>query len=158
MEALQQFVHDTMEKKKFTVARADLHKPWGGYIVLQEDDAPSFVQTYFPLSDASKRMTPKFLLIAPHKRLSWQYHHRRSESWRVVQGNVGVVRSDTDAHPDHVETHHTGDIILIAKGERHRLVGLDNWALVVEIWVHSDPDHLSDEADIVRVQDDYERA
>ena len=43
-------------------------------------------------------------------------------------------------------------------GERHRLVGLENWGVVAEFWQHTDPDHPSDEDDIVRVQDDYKRS
>jgi len=42
-------------------------------------------------------------------------------------------------------------------GERHRLVGLDDWAVVAEIWVYEVPGHPTDEDDIVRVRDDYGR-
>jgi hypothetical protein len=44
------------------------------------------------------------------------------------------------------------------KGERHRLIGLENWGVVAEFWQHTDPEHPSDEDDIVRVQDDYKRS
>jgi hypothetical protein len=40
---------------------------------------------------------------------------------------------------------------------RHRLVGLDNWGVVTEIWQHTDVEHPSDESDIVRLQDDFGR-
>ena len=50
-----------------------------------------------------------------------------------------------------------GETIVLEKGERHRLIGLDNWGVVAEFWQHTDPDHLSDEDDIIRVQDDYSR-
>lgn len=43
------------------------------------------------------------------------------------------------------------------QGERHRLVGMDGWGLVAEVWIHTDKDKLSDEADIVRLQDDTGR-
>ncbi len=39
-----------------------------------------------------------------------------------------------------------------------RLAGaLDAWGRVAEIWQHEDENNLSDEDDIVRVQDDYAR-
>ena len=52
---------------------------------------------------------------------------------------------------------HSGDIIRLKQGERHRLMGLDNWGIVAEIWQHIDVDNPSNEDDIVRVQDDFGR-
>ena len=37
------------------------------------------------------------------------------------------------------------DQIKLKKGERHRLIGLDDFAVVSEIWQHTDPDNPSDE-------------
>jgi len=50
-----------------------------------------------------------------------------------------------------------GDTITLKKGERHRLVGLNEWGIVAEIWIHTDANHPSDEEDIVRLQDDFGR-
>ena len=50
-----------------------------------------------------------------------------------------------------------GDIIRLRQGERHRLMGLDNWGIVSEIWQHTDEKNPSDENDIVRLQDDFGR-
>jgi mannose-6-phosphate isomerase len=36
-------------------------------------------------------------------------------------------------------------------------VGLEDYAVVAEIWQHSDADNPSDENDIVRLQDDFGR-
>lgn len=41
--------------------------------------------------------------------------------------------------------------------QRHRLVGLETWGVIAEIWMHSDPDAPSDENDIVRLEDDFGR-
>lgn len=41
--------------------------------------------------------------------------------------------------------------------QRHRLVGLDNDAIVAELWCHTDLNNPSDEDDIVRVSDIYSR-
>ena len=51
----------------------------------------------------------------------------------------------------------TGEVIRLEKGQRHRLVGLDGWGMIAEIWQHTDPAKPSDENDIVRVQDDFGR-
>lgn len=41
--------------------------------------------------------------------------------------------------------------------ERHRLMGLDDYAIMAEIWQYTDVNNPSDEGDIVRVQDDFSR-
>lgn len=37
-------------------------------------------------------------------------------------------------------------------GERHRLIGLNNWGVIAEIWRHTDKENPSDEDDIVRLR------
>ena len=150
-----------LKNQALRIDRYDLDRPWGGFFVLDENQAQEFADIYFegldlgPLRIAGK-LSPKILLVKPEARLSWQYHHRRTETWRVVEGPVGIVRSATDEEGELIsyEADHT---IVLEKGERHRLIGLDNWGVVAEFWQHTDPDHPSDEDDIVRVQDDYAR-
>lgn len=101
-------------------------------------------------------MSPKILIVAPEKRLSWQYHQRRAEIWRVIQGQVGLKRSANDIEGE-LELLNVGDTITLQQGERHRLIGLDDYAVIAEIWQHTDANHPSDEDDIVRVQDDFGR-
>ena len=55
------------------------------------------------------------------------------------------------------ETLKEGDGIRLSKGERHRIIGMDEYAVVAEIWIHTDKENPSDENDIVRVQDDFDR-
>ena len=43
------------------------------------------------------------------------------------------------------------------QGERHRIIGMDDYAIVAEIWIHTDKYNPSDEDDIVRLKDDYDR-
>ena len=50
-----------------------------------------------------------------------------------------------------------GDKISINQGERHRIIGMDDYAVVAEIWIHTDKDNPSDEDDIVRLESDYDR-
>ena len=101
-------------------------------------------------------MSPKILVVAPEKRLSWQYHHRRAEIWRIIEGRAGVKRSPNDTEGE-LEILNVGDTITLQQGERHRLIGLDDYAVIAEIWQHTDANHPSDEDDIVRVQDDFGR-
>ena len=49
-----------------------------------------------------------------------------------------------------------GDQIKLRQGERHRLVGLADYGVVAEIWQHTD-EIPSNEDDIIRVQDDFNR-
>jgi mannose-6-phosphate isomerase len=150
-----------LSKLGFTVIQQDRERPWGGFLVIDEKQADKFAAHFFSKENINdlkitEKLSPKFLLVAPHKRLSWQYHHRRAEIWRCVEGRVGVVTSDTDEEKaEHILN--PGDIIKLQKGERHRLKGLNEWGIVAEIWQHTDRDHHSDEDDIVRLQDDFRR-
>jgi len=150
-----------LQNQGLRIDRYDLNRPWGGFFVLDESQSQAFADIYFdgldvgPLRIAGK-LSPKILLVKPEARLSWQYHHRRAETWRVVEGPVGIVRSATDDEGELVRFE-AGETIVLEKGERHRLIGLEGWGVVAEFWQHTDPDHPSDEDDIVRVQDDYAR-
>ena len=150
-----------LDNQGLRIDRYDLNRPWGGFFVLDENQAQQFADIYFesldvgPLRIAGK-LSPKILLVKPEARLSWQYHHRRAETWRVVEGPVGIVRSTTDEEGELVRFEEDETIVL-EKGERHRLIGLEGWGVVAEFWQHTDPDHPSDEDDIVRVHDDYSR-
>jgi len=150
-----------LAEQGFLIDRQDFNRPWGGFFVIEEVQAAAFAARYFPDSDfgdlvGERKVSPKILVVAPEQRLSWQYHHRRSEVWRVVGGSVGIVRSETDEQGDLVELKE-GDLVVLAKGERHRLVGLEGFGIVAEIWQHTDADNPSNEEDIVRLQDDFGR-
>lgn len=160
-ETLFQQVAAQLQAQGFRISQQDESRPWGGFFVIDEAQAQQFANTYFNgLSVEELRiagqLSPKMLLVAPHQRLSWQYHHRRAEIWQVVQGPVGVATSDTDAEGK-VQVYAPGDQITLCQGERHRLVGLTGWGVVAEIWQHTDANQPSDEDDIVRVQDDFGR-
>ena len=147
----------------FKIVKQDETRPWGGFFVLDESQAPAFAAQYFPHLEMSEiqitnKLSPKILVVAPQKRLSWQYHFRRAEIWKVIAGTtVGVKISDTDEQSDEVKTLESGSFIQMDTGERHRLIGLDSWGVVAEIWQHTDPETPSDEDDIVRLQDDFGR-
>ena len=154
-------IQKQLETNHFTIVSKDHNRPWGGFFVIAEEQAQAFANQYFDGLDVStlKRggaLSPKILIVAPGKRLSWQYHHRRAEIWRVIQGQAGVKRSANDTEGA-LEILNIGDTITLKQGERHRLVGLDDYAVIAEIWQHTDANHPSDEDDIVRVQDDFGR-
>ena len=160
-QALFQQVAATLKQQGFRIAKEDPTRPWGGFFVIDEDQAQQFADTYFDGLSVDKlrisgKLSPKVLLVAPQQRLSWQYHHRRAEIWQVVQGPVGVATSDTDEQGE-VKALQAGERIILRQGERHRLVGLKDWSVLAEIWQHTDADNPSDEDDIVRVQDDFGR-
>lgn len=148
-------------RKGLEISMQDQSRPWGGFFVIKEDEAQKFADQYFGGMDAdelkiSGKLSPKILVVAPHKRLSWQYHHRRAEIWKVITGKVGVITSTTDEEGI-VKVLNPGDLIRLKQGERHRLVGLDDWGILAEIWQHTDAGNPSDEEDIVRLQDDFGR-
>jgi mannose-6-phosphate isomerase len=154
-------VEEYISELGFSVVNKDEARPWGGFLVIEEKQAPQFISTFFPhlsLADFEgfDKLSPKILLVAPQKRLSWQYHHRRSEIWKVIGGNAAIAVSDTDQEGP-VQQLPLGSVISLKKGERHRLIGVDEYGVVAEIWQHTDATNPSDEDDIVRVQDDFGR-
>ncbi|AYA37584.1 phosphoheptose isomerase [Hymenobacter oligotrophus] len=160
-EMLFEEIASQLQERGFTIVAHDPGRPWGGFFVIDEAQAQEFADTYFaglPVDELkiAGKLSPKMLLVAPHKRLSWQYHHRRAEIWRVVEGPVGIATSLTDAEAP-AKTYGPGEQITLKQGERHRLVGLDDWGVVAEIWQHTDATNPSNEDDIVRVQDDFGR-
>ena len=160
-QALFQEIAEKLQQQGFAIERQDPTRPWGGFFVIQEDQAQHFADTYFNGLSVeglriSGKLSPKVLLVAPQQRLSWQYHHRRAEIWQVVRGPVGVAISDNDEQGE-VKSYQVGERIILQQGERHRLVGLKDWGVLAEIWQHTDANNPSDEDDIVRVQDDFGR-
>ncbi len=153
--------YEELENLGFGIIKEDRDRPWGGFLVIDEGQAQKFAAHFFPEEDfealkISDRLSPKILIVAPEKRLSWQYHHRRAEIWRCINGEVAVATSMTD---EEAEQHllKKEDKIKLKQGERHRLIGTADWGVVAEIWQHTDAANPSDEDDIVRLQDDFGR-
>jgi mannose-6-phosphate isomerase-like protein (cupin superfamily) len=156
-----QKVKSFLDKNGFIVVNADQSRPWGGFLVIDEQQSQKFIDFFFSDVEDSKKkskgkVSPKILIVEKEKRLSWQYHHRRSELWKVIGGRVGIIQSENDTETS-IQTKNLNDIISLKQGERHRLIGLETWGIVAEIWKHTDDNNPSDEDDIVRVQDDFGR-
>ena len=145
----------------FNIISKDFERPWGGFLVIDEDQAQEFSNQFFKGINIeelkiSGKLSPKILIVNPESRLSWQYHNRRAEVWRVYKGKVGVITSKDDIQKE-MEIYNEGDQITLKQRERHRLIGLDDFGVVAEIWQHTEKKYPSDEEDIIRVQDDFGR-
>ena len=154
-------IQELTESFGFKVVSKDFQRPWGGFLVIDENQSQNFSNHFFKginIEDLkiSGKLSPKILIVKPDARLSWQYHHRRAEIWRVFKGEAGIVTSEDDTENE-MKVYSEGDQITLKQGERHRLIGLENYAVVAEIWQHTDKKNPSDEEDIVRVQDDFGR-
>ena len=154
-------IENEIREKGFKIISKDFKRPWGGFLVIDESQAQDFANIFFDGINVETlkiggKLSPKILIVSPNSKLSWQYHHRRAEIWRVYKGTVGVSRSMDDKEKPMIVLKENNQIIL-KKGERHRLIGLDDYAVISEIWQHTDSDNPSDEYDIVRISDDYGR-
>ncbi len=108
-------------------------RPWGSFYIL-EDEAYTKV---------------KRLVVNPGHRLSLQSHEHRDEHWVIVRGMARVTLNGATTD------HHYGEHIFIRRGTRHRVacLGPDPVELI-EVQVG---DSFAEE-DIVRYEDDYQRA
>ena len=151
-------IREEIESLGFNVINFDFNRPWGGFLLIDESQSQDFINTFISKENLKikGRLSPKILIVNPNSRLSWQFHYRRKEIWRVYKNSVGIIRS-MDNKQNEMEILKEGDFIKFQKKERHRLVGLSNFGVVAEIWIHTDFKNPSNEQDIVRLQDDYSR-
>lgn len=143
------------------IAAVDAGRPWGAFVRFSEVSLAAFLDAYWEkvdLPSARGRRDPKILLVAPGKRLSLQYHHRRAEWWRALEGPVSVSLGD---HPSRLSERVLlpGAVIYIPVSALHRVRSVGrSWGRIAEIWEHAGDDGTpSDEDDIVRLEDDYGR-
>lgn len=163
----QELIDSIVERTKsagYNIVEIDTTRPWGGFLKIDNSQADRFVEEFFSgLSPEEARLgvegaelSPKFLIFAPHQRLSWQYHQNRAERWKFLNsGHYSRSLNDTETEPQIAEA---GEEVQFKKGERHRGGAFDDYTLVAEIWQHINPDQMSNEDDIVRVSDDYRRS
>lgn len=145
----------------FQIVSSDSARPWGGFFVINENQSDLFIKTFFPEIpkdeiSITNKLSPKILVVAPKVRLSWQYHFRRAEIWKLIGGTAAISTNTTDEEST-VRKIDSGSVIKLKQGERHRLIGTNGWGIIAEIWQHTDISNPSDESDIVRVQDDFGR-
>ena len=155
-------VRKDLENRKIKIEGEDFERPWGGFFKIDSSCLNDFLSVYFsgvemPFDVTKLNVSPKILVVAPGKKLSWQSHERRSELWRVVKGPVGIYTSPTDIQPEEMKVYNDGETVEMELGTRHRLAGMDDWGIIAEIWIHKFPDNPSDENDIRRIDDDFGR-
>jgi len=107
-------------------------RPWGKFEILVDSD-----------NCKVKRIT-----VYPGGRLSYQYHHKRSEVWTVVSG-VATMTLDGK-----ISDHIYGETILIPQGTKHRV---ENKGLDDLVFIEVQHGSYFGEDDIVRIEDDYDR-
>jgi hypothetical protein len=56
--------------------------------------------------------------------------------WKLIGGTAGIITSNDDSENDQ-RMIMPDETIHLNEGERHRLIGLDNWGIIAEIWQHS---------------------
>ena len=107
------------------------NRPWGSFEVLSE--GPNYKVKRF--------------IVKSGKRMSYQYHNKRSEYWVVVQGSGNFT---LDAINRQISV---GDVLYIEIGSYHRIhnTGTED-LIVIETQLG-----VCDESDIVRIDDDFNR-
>ena len=147
-----------IETLGFKIIGYDFNRPWGGFLLIDESQSKEFICKFISNEylKIKNKVSPKIMIVNQNSRLSWKYHYRRKEIWKVFKNEVGVIKS-ADNNETEIKIFKMGDIIEIQKGERHRLIGLSDFGIVAEIWIHTDSANPSDENDIVRLKDDYAR-
>ena len=106
-------------------------RPWGRFEKFHEN----------------KSCTVKLIYVNANSRLSLQYHKKRSEFWKVIKGTAMV---EIDEKRIVLEE---GETIMIPKQTKHRVHALESECIILEISYGR-----FDENDIVRLEDDYQRA
>lgn len=140
-----------LQKNNLKIASQDLNRPWGAFWQIDQLSLDKFLSLFFPNHQEKNNINPKILLVNADKKLSLQLHHRRHEKWHVIKGPVKVVIDKNEYIIDENQE------IEIPVNTPHRLCGLNDYGLVAEIWIHTDPNNISDENDIVRIEDDFNR-
>lgn len=146
------------------LADVDESKPWGAYYRVANKCASEFVRLYFDESTITQardegEISPKLLVFEPGNYISLQYHERRAEIWKVLSGKLLASMSYDDEIAEMIE-YDIGDQLSYGAQVRHKAGSPSGgeWTVVAEIWQHTNPNHLSDENDIIRLQDDYGRS
>tara|TARA_R100000773_G_C4191645_1_gene97338 strand:+ start:575 stop:931 length:357 start_codon:yes stop_codon:yes gene_type:complete len=112
--------------------RLQEYRPWGKYEVILDE----------------KNCKVKKITVKPGGRLSYQYHHKRSEMWTIVQGAATITLDDE------VGVHTYGHSIRIPQGTKHRV---ENKGQDDLIFIEVQHGSYFGEDDIVRIEDDYNR-
>ena len=120
-----------MTEVRYTIGDAD-ERPWGAWRVV----------------DAGDGFIVKRITVRPGAKLSLQFHRGRDEHWIVVAGRAHITHGEAQRHLGVNET------VFIPNGVKHRVENIGTSDLV---FIEVQTGALLDEADIVRIEDDYRR-
>jgi len=110
-----------------------VHQPWGSHETMTGGEGYQV----------------KRIVVAPGRKLSLQYHQHRSEHWTVVEGEVHVTIDDD------VMVLQCDESIYVPLGSVHRL---DNRSGGDVVLIAVQCGNYLGEDDIVRIDDDFDRA
>ena len=108
------------------------HRPWGSFEHLLD----------------TNYCKVKRIIVKPNQRLSYQYHHKRSEAWVIVKGIATITLNDKE------NEYNEGEIVDIPVGMKHRVQNNSTEDL---IFIETQTGTYFGEDDIVRLSDDYGR-
>jgi len=120
------------EKKELTEIHTIVHRPWGTYEALINDNGYKI----------------KRIIVKPGKRLSLQKHFHRSEHWIVVSGTAEVQVGEK------IYLVRPNESTYIKMAEVHRL---NNPGKIPVVLIEAQVGEYTGEDDIVRLEDDFER-
>src|SRR5262245_35760487 len=101
-------------------------RPWGSWHVLDEGDG----------------FKVKRIVVNPHSRLSYQYHHHRAEHWVVAAGKATCVIDGETSYAG------PGECVDVEVGVAHRIVNEQDVPLVI---IEVQRGDYTGEDDIVRL-------
>ncbi len=107
-------------------------RPWGNFTVLADE----------------KNYKIKRIEVNPHGRLSYQFHHKRSEVWTIIEGVAHITLDGEE------KVYLPGQTVIIPVLAKHRVENKGDEALVFVEVQHGE---YFGEEDIVRIEDDYNR-
>lgn len=105
-------------------------RPWGGFWQFTHNEIS----------------TVKIIWVKPKERNSLQLHHHRDERWVVIKGPIKITIGDKEVVANEEE------MFFISRETKHRFTGLKDKGKILEISYGN-----FDEADNVRLEDDYGR-
>ena len=91
----------------------------------------------------------KRISVNPGGRLSLQYHHHRAEVWTIISGTGTITINDE------IKDYQQGEVAQIPLGAHHRIENKTNEPVV---FIEVQHGTYFGEDDIVRIEDDYNRA
>ena len=107
-------------------------RPWGAFYVIHDE----------------KNYKIKRIEVLPGKRLSYQFHNKRSECWTIIKGSALITIDNNDFRTNE------GDSITINVKSKHRVENIGTTDL---IFIEVQTGTYFGEDDIIRIEDDFKR-